>query len=84
MIRASEKGRNLCLHIKDEALRHEHAFHIFGDIVQESYYTGRQQEFICLTNPELDKDFAFITLTTKKARDIISKKILTSTLRRFK
>jgi hypothetical protein len=36
-----------------------------------------------LTNPKLDKDFAFITLTTKKARDIILKKILTSTLRSF-
>ena len=37
----ASKTRNLRLHIKGETSRHEHAFHIFEDIVQENYYTGR-------------------------------------------
>ena len=65
------KARNLRLYIKGETLRHVHAAQVFEDIVRESYYTGRQQEFMGLTKPELDKTFAFLTLTTEEARDIV-------------
>ena len=71
------KTCNLRLHIKGETLRHEHAFHIFEEIVQENYYTGRQHEFMGLTKPELDKNFAFLILTMEEARDIVLKERLT-------
>ena len=65
------KARNLRLYIKGDTLRHEHASHIFEEIVRESYYNGRQHEFMGLTKPELDKTFAFLTLTTEEARDTV-------------
>ena len=71
------KAHNLRLHLKGETLRHEHAFNIFETIVRESYYNGKQHEFMGLTKPELDKNFAFLTLTTEEARDIILKDGLT-------
>ena len=71
------KAQNFRLHIKGETFRHEHAFHIFEEIVRESYSTGRQHEFIGLTKPELDKTFAFLTLTTEEARDIVLNEGLT-------
>ena len=49
------KARNLRIHLKDETLRHMQASHIFKDIVRESYYTGRQHEYMGLTKPEFDK-----------------------------
>ena len=64
-------ARNLRLYIKGETLRQEHASHIFEEIVRESYYAGRQHEFMGLTKPELDKTFAFLTLTTEEARDVV-------------
>ena len=71
------KARNLRLHLKGETLRYEHAFNIFETITQESYYNGKQHEFMGLTKPELDKNFAFLTLTTEEARDHILKDGLT-------
>ena len=65
------KARNLRLYIKGDTLRHEHVSHVFEEIVRESYYNGRQHEFMGLTKPELDKTFAFLTLTTEEARDTV-------------
>lgn len=53
------KTRNLRLYLKGETLCHEHAFTIFKALVQESYYSGHQHEFMGLTKPELDKNFVF-------------------------
>ena len=71
------KASNLRFHLRGESLRHEHAFNVFKAIVRESYYTGRQLEFMGLTKPELDKNFAFLTLTTEDARDLLLKDGLT-------
>ena len=71
------KARNLRLHLKGETLRHEHAVTIFSTIVQESYYSGLQHEFMGLTKPDLDKNFSFLTLTTEEARDLVFKQGLT-------
>ena len=65
------KASNLRLHLKEESIRHEHAFKVFEAIVQESYYTGRQLEFMGLTKLGIDKNFAFLMLTTEEARDHI-------------
>ena len=65
------KARNLRLHLKGESIRHEHAFDILETIVRESYYTGKQHEFMGPTKPELDKNFVFLTLTTEEARDLV-------------
>ena len=67
----TSKARNLRLHIRGETLRHTQASQVFEEIVRESYYTGRQHEFMGLTKPELDKTFAFLTLTTEDARDLV-------------
>ena len=65
------KARNLRLHLKGESIRHAHAFDILEAIVRESYYAGKPHEFMGLTKPELDKNFAFLTLTTEEARDLV-------------
>ena len=67
------KACNFRLHLKGETLRHEHAFTIFESLVHESYYNGHQHEFMGLAKPEIDKNFAFLTLTTEEARDIVLK-----------
>ena len=67
------KARNLRLYLKGETLRHELASTIFESIVHESYYNGAQLEFMGLSKPVLDKDFAFLTLTTEETRDVILK-----------
>jgi hypothetical protein len=58
-------------------IRHEHAFDIFEAIVREIYYAGKQHEFMGLAKPELERDFAFLTLTTEEARDLVLKEGLT-------
>ena len=73
----TSKARNLRLHIRGETLRHTQASQVFEEIVRESYYTGRQHEFMGLTKPELDKTFAFLTLTTEDARDLVLNEGLT-------
>jgi hypothetical protein len=65
------KARNLRLHLRGETLRHEHAFSIFESLVQESYYSGHQHEYMGLTKPEIDKDYAFVTFTMEEARDMV-------------
>ena len=67
------KARNLRLHLKGDTLRHEHASTIFESLVQESYYKGHQHEFMGFAKPELDKNFAFLTLTMEEARDLVLK-----------
>ena len=41
--------------------------------MQENYYPGKQYKFIGLTKPELDKNFAFLTLATEQTRDLVLK-----------
>jgi hypothetical protein len=65
------KARSLRLYIKCETLRHEHAAQVFEEILRESYYSGNEHEFLDLTKPELDKTFAFLTLTMDKTRDMV-------------
>lgn len=67
------KARNLHLHIKGGTLHHEYAFNIFKTLIRESYCDGRQHKLKGLTKLELDKDLAFLTLTTQEARDVILK-----------
>ena len=71
------KASNLRLHLKGESLLHEHTFNIFEALIRESYYTGRQLEFMGLTKLELDKFFVFLTLTKEDAKDLILKDGLT-------
>ena len=71
------KARNLRVHLKGEILRHVEAFIIFESLVQESYYMGHQHEFMGLTKPEFDRNFAFLTFTTEEARNIVLKEGLT-------
>ena len=63
------KASNHCLHPKGETLQYEHAFNIFEKLVHENYYIGKQHEFMGLTKSEIDKNYAFLTLTTEEARD---------------
>ena len=67
----ASKARSLRLHLKGEKLCYEHACTIFEFLVQESYYNGHQHEFMGLAKPELEKNFAFLTLTTEDTRDIV-------------
>lgn len=73
----ASKARNLRLHLKGDTLRHEHASTIFKSLVHESYYSGHQHEFMGLTKPILDKNFAFLTLTTEEARNVVLKEGVT-------
>ena len=65
------KARNLRLHIKGNTLRDDAAHVIFKELVRERYYAGKQLEFLTLTKPDPEKDFAFLTLATEEARDAI-------------
>ena len=67
------KARNLRLRIKGDTLQGQPAHDIFKSIVRESYYAGGPHEFLTLTKPDTEKDFAFLTLTTEEARDAILK-----------
>ena len=67
------KTRNFRLHLKRESLRHECEFDIFQTIVRENYYAGKQHEFMGLAKPELDKNFAFLTLTAEETKDLVLK-----------
>lgn len=70
------RAHNLQQRIKGEIFCHEHVFNIFKTLIRESYYTERQHEFMGLNKPELDKNFAFFTLTMeKKTREIVLKDI---------
>ena len=62
------KARNMRLHLKGEALRHNSAIDILRTLMQDFYYDGREVEILSLTKADLGRDFAFITLTTEEAK----------------
>jgi hypothetical protein len=67
------KARNMRLHLKGEVLRDHSATDILRSILRDVYYDGREIEILSLTKSDIDKDFAFITLTTEEARaDILN------------
>lgn len=63
------KARNMRLHLKGDSLRENTANGILKILMKECYYDGREVEILSLTKPDVEKDFAFITLTTEEARD---------------
>jgi hypothetical protein len=62
------KARHMRLHLKGEALRHNSAVDILRTLMSDFYYDGREVEILSLTKANLDRDFAFITLTTEEAK----------------
>lgn len=65
------KAKNMRLHLKGETLRNNTAVEILQTLMQDSYYDGREVEILSLTKSDVERDFAFITLTTEEARDDI-------------
>ena len=63
------KAKNIRLHLKGEALRNNMAIDIHRQLMRDSYYDRREVEILSLTKSEVERDFAFITLTTEEARD---------------
>ena len=59
------KAKNMRLHLKGEAIRNNSALDILCNLMQHSYYDGREVEMLSLTKAGIEKDFAFITLTTE-------------------
>ena len=71
------KARNLRLHLKGEALRHNSALDILRTLMHDFYYDGREVEILSLTKADIDRDFAFITFTTEEAKtDILHNGII--------
>jgi hypothetical protein len=71
------KVRNLRLHLKREALRHHSALDILRTLMRDSYYDGREVEILSLTKADIDRDFAFLTVTTEEAKtDILNNDII--------
>jgi hypothetical protein len=62
------KARNLRLHLKGETLRNNSAIDILRTLMRTFYYEGREMEILSLTKADIDRDFAFITLTTEDAK----------------
>ena len=62
------KARNMRLHLKGEALRNNTAMDILSNLMQDAYYNGREVEILSLTKSDIDRDFAYITLTTEEAK----------------
>ena len=65
------KARNMRLHLKGHALWNNTTTDILSNLMRDSYYDGREIEILLLTKSDIDKDFAFITLTTEEARNDI-------------
>ena len=65
------KARNMRLHLKGDTLRNNSAVDILRIIMAEAYYDGREVEILSFTKSEVEKDFAFITLTTEESRNDI-------------
>ena len=65
------KAKNMRFHLKDTILRGSTAIDILRTLMSESYYEGREVEILSLIKSDEDKDFAFITLTTKETRNDI-------------
>ena len=72
------------LHLKGEAIRNNSALNILRNLMQHSYYDGREVEILSLTKAGIEKDFAFITLTIEEARDDILNNGLTFQSERLK
>lgn len=45
--------------------------------MRDSYYDGREIEILSFTKSDIDKDFAFVTLTTEEAKEDILNNDLT-------
>lgn len=67
----------LHLYIKEDSPKDNHVPSIFRMMVKESYYDGKQYEFMTLTKPDAIKDFAFLTFITAATWDAIMKYGLT-------
>ena len=78
------KVKNMRLHLKGEAIRNNIALDILRNLMQRSYYDGREIEILSLTKAGVEKDFAFITLTTEEAREDILNNGLTFQSERLK
>ena len=65
------EAKNMRLHLKGKALRTNTAIDILRTLMRESYYDGRKIENLSFTKSDVEKDFAFITLTTKESKDDI-------------
>ena len=63
------KAKNMRLHLKGEALRNNSAIDILRTLMRDSYYDGREVEILSLTKADIERDFAFITLTTEEAKE---------------
>jgi hypothetical protein len=62
------KAKNMRLHLKGEALRHNSAVDILQTLMRNFYYDGQEVEILSLTKADFDRDFAFITLTTEETK----------------
>ena len=78
------KVKNMRLHLKGEAIRNNIALDILRNLMQRSYYDGREIEILSLTKAGVEKDFAFITLTAEEAREDILNNGLTFQSERLK
>ena len=78
------KAKNMRLHLKGDTLRNNSVVDILKVIMAEAYYDGREVEILTLTKSEVEKDFAFITLTTEESRNDILTNGLTYRSERLK
>ena len=78
------KAKNMRLHLKGETIRNNTAVDILRTIMREFYYDGREVEILSLTKSDIERDFAFITLTTEESRDDIFSNGLTYRSERLK
>jgi hypothetical protein len=58
------KVKNMRLHPKGEAICNNTTLDILRNLIQRSYYDGRDIKILSLTKADVRKDFVFITLTT--------------------
>ena len=78
------KAKNMRLHLKGETIRNNTTIDILRTLMREAYYDGREVEILSLTKSDVEKDFAFITLTTEEAREEILTNGLTYHSKRLK
>ena len=62
------KARNMRFHLKGEALWNNSAIDILCTLMHNFYHDGWEVEILSLTKADIDRDFAFITLTTEEAK----------------
>ena len=78
------KAKNMRLHLKGEAIHNNTALDILHNLMKQAYYDGREVEILSLTKGGVEKDYAFITLTTEEAQDDILTNGLTFQSERLK